>query len=117
MRGERRRATEKRKWKTRWRSKEEGGWAPRRISLNAQRRSLSPPLLPFHFTRTHTGPERHTGVLLQLNRRSMEPRLRGSEDSSLHEPYPWKPGMRREKRRTEEETDAREKDCRKTQSF
>lgn len=48
-------------------------------------------------------PDRHTRVLLQLNRRSVEPRSRARQrqDRSLHEQNPWKTEMRRQRGRRE----------------
>lgn len=109
---------EERKWKTRWRSREEGGPAPCCLSLNTPRRSLFPSLPSFSFSFTHshthtqTVPDWHTRVLLQLNRHSMKPRLReterGREDSTPHEHYPWKTQMRRERERKEGSVGRRE---------
>lgn len=81
---------EERKWKTKWKKRKEGGPAPCCLSLNTPRRT---PSFSF-FKHTSTVPNRRMRVLLQLNLRSVEPRLRGRqrEDSSLHERYPLKTG-------------------------
>lgn len=70
---------EERKWKTRWKRREEGGPTPCCLSLNTLRRSLFPSLPSFFFFFTDTHTHTHSARLAHEGAVAIKPPQHGAQ--------------------------------------